>query len=105
MSAKGGSDSTTGLMRPAIRMNVRPAGRFSTGRCEVVQSLLSLVQLSLPCVEAFGERGELGAEIRAQLEPHAVVSVSGAVDVAFDGCGGQAGVDHGLDLRDADDVL
>lgn len=32
-------------------------------------------------------------------------SVAGAVDVALDGCSGQPGVDHGLDLRNADDVV
>ena len=41
------------------------AGWFLVGRCEVVQSLLSPIQLSLPPVEAFGDRGEFGAEIRA----------------------------------------
>lgn len=34
-----------------------------------------------------------------------MVSVAGARNVALDGCSGQAGVDHGLDLRNADDVV
>lgn len=43
-----------------------PSARwFLVGRREVVQSLLSLIQLTLPPVEAFGDGGEFGAEIRA----------------------------------------
>ncbi len=75
------------------------------GRCEVVQSLLTPMQLCLPSDEAFGDGGEFGTEIRAQFKPRTLVTLTGAVEVAFDGDSVQPCIDHGLDLRNTDDVL
>lgn len=79
--------------------------RSSVGRYEIAQASLPLGELSLLGIETFRERREVGAEIRTQLEPGAVVSFAGAVEVAPDGRSGKTGIDHGLDLCDADDVL
>lgn len=70
-----------------------------------MQSLLPLEQLGLLGVEAFRNCSEFGTEIRAQLQPNAVVTVTGAIDVTLDGGSCETSIDHGFNLRDAKDIL